>query len=222
MLRMLWSKLVSLFRRGDALEALDYYRPAERLLFRYFDGSRDRVVDPLPLYRRLKDVWPALSVDIRGARAEGSKFQEIAYRGMITKTYQLFEVQPLTDVGDGSTTGLGETEVLDLLDRFLAYTGGVKKNWSPCPTSAAETSGSSPSSSDASPPTPSSSASGSTAAEPSSATPSPLPTEPALPLEHCRPEVIISTPPPTEPTSPPSSAASTRPPAPPEPSTGGG
>lgn len=216
MLTQLWAKLTGLFRRpGSDLDGLDFYYPTERLIFTFWDGAKVRKVDPMVYHRRLKDAWPALSADIKAARAEGSKFQATGYEGMVRRSYEVFELAPFRQNEDGTVTGLTEFEVLDLLDQFLAYTGGVKKNWNPSPTSAEETSDSSPSSSDADPLTSSSSASGSTAAVPSSATPSPSPTEPASPLEHCRPEVTILTPSPMDLAKPPSSAAST-PPAVPE------
>lgn len=180
MFARLWQAVGNLFRRQDPLDRLDYYKPDERLIFTYFDGSRDRRVDPLPLYKRLKDVWPELSADIRVARSP-SKGADDAHSRMVEKAYKVFEAERFVDLGDGKSTGLGEVEVLELLDHFLAYTGGVKKNWSLPAISVGETSASTDSSSTAESPTPSTSDSGSTASVPSTEPATPSPREPESP-----------------------------------------
>ena len=171
MFMKLWLVIKGLLSRkpADELDRLDVFAPGERLIYKFFDGSKQRAVDPLPLYKRLKDVWPELSADIKGARMEQSKFCDAAYDGMVQKCYRVFEVQPFNQL-DG---GLSEIEVLNLLDHFLAYTGGVKKNLNRPPTSAEATPASTASSPAEESPTPSTSDSGSTEGVPSTGSASP-------------------------------------------------
>lgn len=152
----------------------DVYRVRERQIYRYFDGQKEVAADPLVLYKRVMDVRPALAVDIKVARA-GMMGSKEAHEAVLGYVRQVFNLKPLAD------GGLTEAEALGLLDHFLAYVDGVKKNTRPSATSAAETSEASPSSSGEGPPTPSTSDSGATASGPSTGTPGPPPSGPAPP-----------------------------------------
>ena len=183
MFTRLWQAVSGLFRGSgkDELDRLDIYKPSERLIYSFFDGTRQRRVDPLPLYKRLKEVWPELSADIR-VSGSPSKGADEAHRRMVAKCYDVFEVKPFVENG-GTSDGLGEVEVLDLLDHFLAYTGGVKKNLSRPVTSAEETPASTASSPAEESPIPNTSVSGSTEGVPSTDSPSPSPREQESPSE---------------------------------------
>ena len=184
MFTRLWQAVGGLFRRNgkDELDRLDIYKPGEWLIYSFFDGTRQRRVDPLPLYKRLKEVWPELSADIR-VSGSPSKGADEAHRRMVAKCYDVFEVAKFNQRDDGTAEGLGEVEVLDLLDHFLAYTGGVKKNLSRPATSAEETPASTASSPAVESPTPNTSDSGSIEGVPSIVSPSPSPREQESPSE---------------------------------------
>lgn len=145
--------LRGLFRREDAF---DLYRPKDRLIYSYFDGQRVVKADPMVLHKRLMEVGPDLSVEMKVAASE-SKDAATYHGKLIERIRKIFDVKTLTE------GGLGEVETTELLDHFLTYCGRIKKKDSPPPTSPGATSPPSASSPVANPATPSSSPSGSTA-----------------------------------------------------------
>ena len=171
-LKRIWEWLSGLFaRRGGSH---DFYRPGQRLIYRYWDGEKVITADPMVLYRRVSDVGPELSVDIRVTNSI-SKGAGKAYTNVLKKVREIFSVKSLEE------GGLSETETLELLDHFLGYCDGVKKNSRSTLTTATETSAPSAPSSAESPPTTNTSASGSTGGEPFTAGPALTPSEPASP-----------------------------------------
>lgn len=145
----------------------DVYRPRERLIYSYWDGAKVVRADPMVLYQRVMERGPELSIDIKVATSP-SKGAAAAQSGAVDKIRTAFGLKPF----DGEN-GLTELEVFALLDHFLEFAEGLKKNSSPTVTSAAGTSATTPPSSAAAPPTPSTSASGSTAAGPPTGPPTP-------------------------------------------------
>ncbi len=163
--------LLSWFHRGSA----DLYHADERLIFKFFNGVKWVHGDPLVLYRRLMDVAPVLSVDIKVAQSE-SNAAAIAHANVLKMTREIFGVEPPSGPIDCRGT-LSETQLQILLDEFLMYTDDVKKNSRPnmiCAEVPLPTGKSSPAGSQ---PTPSSSDSGSTVAEASISSPMPSPSE---------------------------------------------
>jgi hypothetical protein len=174
-------------------EPSDLYRPGERTIYRYFDGEREVVADPLPLYKRVMDVGPELDVDIRVARSPMRGNKE-AFDSALRKIRVIFDLKPFRDAGEGKVEGLTELEAFALLDHFMRYSNSVKKNMNHSQISAEETSVPSEPSSAGSPPTSSSSASGSTGGAPSTASPEPSPTGSESPSETSPPSLTTTAP----------------------------
>lgn len=171
MLSRFWTWLLSWFVRGS----MDIYHADERLIFKFFNGVKWVHGDPLVLYRRLMDVAPVLSVDLKVAQSQ-LKAASVAHANVLKMTREIFGVAPPTDPIDCLGT-LSETQLQILLDEFLTYVDDVKKNSRPnmiCAEVPSPTGKSSPADS---PPTSSSSVSGSTAVEASTSSPTPLPSE---------------------------------------------
>jgi len=103
----------------------------KRSIFRYWDGFRDRIIDPMVPYRRLlshKDFdWertPVLiEVDDEKMAADALGLTAIAVR-------EAFEVEPHGDKG-----GLTEWECLELLQVFVMSMMSLKKSTNPGPIS---------------------------------------------------------------------------------------
>lgn len=152
-------------------ERLGVYAPKERLIYRYFDGSKEVAADPADLYRKLMDVGPELSADVAVASSPSKAAREATGKA-IEKVRGIFGLQPFPE-------GLGEAEAYELLDHFVGYCTSVKKNLARLPMYLRNT----PASSPAGPDTSSSSASGSTVNDPSTAAPVPLPTASGLPSD---------------------------------------
>ena len=147
----------------------DLFRPQERFIYRYFDGTKTVAVDPLPVYKRIMAVGPELTVDAKVSRS-ASKEASKAHDGLISKIRVIFDLKPLSD------GGLTEIEACTLLDHFLSYCDALKKNINPPPTSPPGTLPPTPPSPVGNPPTLNGSDSGSIAAEPSTDEPPKSPT----------------------------------------------
>jgi len=178
----LFRKFLSLFRRGES-PAL--YSPSQRAIYTYFDGVSLVRADPLVLYKRMMDVGLELSVDMK-VSVSASKDAKRHHDEMIRKLRNIFNVPPLDAKG-----GLTEGEVVQLLDHFLLYCEGVKKN-SPTSATTPTVTAASTSTSGGSPPTPNISDSGSTASEFSTGTPESSPTGPPSPLASSTPTSTTS------------------------------
>lgn len=140
----------------------------KRDFFRFFDGSRWRAVDPLPIARALfshsKFDWDETPKLLRSGQAT----IEIQAAEIIAKAArEVFRIKP------AEQGGLTELECVDLVTAFQDYLGNVKKNSSLFRTSPEPTESSPwgdlpiPAPLPSSVQTPSSSDSGSTPAEPS-------------------------------------------------------
>lgn len=166
--------LRNLFRRRRSLDRLDLYSPAERLIYRYFDGQKVRRADPMVLYKNYAEVRTDLLVDLRGYYSSlmPEDKSNACHTGAVAKIRKIFDVPALGDEG-----GLTDGEVLDLLNHFTDYIDSVKKNSRSIPTTATATSAATPSCSEAGPPTSSTLDSGSTASASSTAAPAPSPAE---------------------------------------------
>ena len=166
MLTGLWRLLTRAFR-GKATEPIasdDVYSPRERLIYSYSDGTQVVRADPLTLWKRMMEVGPELSIDMRVAHSP-SKDAVKAHGSALEKIRRIFAVRSWEE------GGLSQLETFELLNHFMEWVGEQKKNGSSAPTSAAATWAPSAPSSDANPPTPSSSGSISTDDGPSTSEP---------------------------------------------------
>lgn len=167
MLKTLWDWLVGWVWGRVIDDPLDVYKPAERRIYQYWDGTRMVKEDPMVLWKRVMDKGPEISIDMKVARSISSGARE-AHDKLLKNVREVFSLKPF---GEG---GLSEWDALDLLDHFLTYCGMVKKNSNPSATSSSS-SVDSPTSSGEGPPTPPSSDSGSTGSECTSDVPPPSP-----------------------------------------------
>lgn len=115
----------------------DLFTVKQREIYSYFDGTKVRKADPLPVYRRLKDAAPDLEVEFRVARSEMKNADE-HYTKAVERIRKIFLLEPF-DNG-----GLTDMECVALFDHFWKYSGGVKKKAQPVPTPSGGTSESTP------------------------------------------------------------------------------
>lgn len=108
--------------------------PQERLIYEYFDGSGIRKVDPMPLYAKvverravLVSAWTVAKVD--------SGFSIQAQNDLVNTCREIFTIPKLGpnseieyQVGEKTVKTLSDVECITLLDNFLTWTEGVKKN----------------------------------------------------------------------------------------------
>ena len=96
--------------------------PEERGIFSYFDGTRDRHVDPLVIRRKFID-HPEFSWDSDPAIIDNdSEMGRTAYARTLQAMQDVFEIKPLAD----DLTGLTEEEQLQLWLEFVQFL--AKKN----------------------------------------------------------------------------------------------
>ncbi len=152
----------------------DLWKPKERLIFKYWDGEKERLVDPMPLWRKVKDVMQEVEADLVLARSP----MKGSLRGFELASKRLRKAFDLKPHEEG---GLTELECVELYQWFTAWVGVEKKNTPSPSTTSSETSAPTPDSSGsangATPPTANGSAGGSTDADSSTPTPSPSPSE---------------------------------------------
>lgn len=161
------SWIVRKLRREESTP-MGTYRPAERLIYRYWDGFREVAADPLVLHRRLMEKSADIEINIKVFRS-ASKDAPTAYEALIRDVRWAFDVKPLDSEGKGLT----EMECVDLLDHFMSMMRDEKKTSQTSSTSRSP-SGTSPSSSGDDPTTGPSSECGSTADASNSAAPTSL------------------------------------------------
>ncbi len=125
--------MLNLFRRHPP-EVSDtplpsFERPAQRVVFRYWDGCSDRYADPLMTLRRLDATDLRLDSD-PGATDEGDP--EATAR-MVTAAREVFHLEPYRET-EGQPRGLTDAEALELLVTFGHFIQALKKNTEPPPT----------------------------------------------------------------------------------------
>ncbi len=152
---------------------LDVYQPKERFIFKYFNGEKMVVADPLVLYKRIQGKATELSTDMSAASFPGYKKADDAYENLSNNLRTIFRIKPLEE------GGLTPTELEDLLNQFLEYSNWAKKKWNLIPISPTETSASTDSSSADASATSNTTASGSTEKESKTDVPTSSPLAPA-------------------------------------------
>jgi hypothetical protein len=105
---------------------VDLYRPKERKLYGYWNGYKTIWEDPMVLYKRLIEVGPELSVDIKVANTT-MKGNIEASQAVVDKIRVIFDVKPY-DKEKPHQSGLTEIQLTDLLGHFMMYCDHVKKN----------------------------------------------------------------------------------------------
>lgn len=122
----------------------------DRHIYRYHDGTRPRVADPLTVLNKLQRFpGVALQTDlnlINAAEAaqsmeSGSAKDELIRRGqeagerLTNAARSAFDIVPFDVDADGNVVGLAETEILAMLADFGAYVGGLADQARPLPSS---------------------------------------------------------------------------------------
>ena len=122
----------------------DYSR-RERVIYRYWDGTREVSADPIQLQRDL-NAFPGLNLEADLAvmnisperQMENPKIGKDADASAVkiaAAVRHAFHVEPYQDLGNGKSKGLTETEVIELLANFGAFIGDLKKKLGIWPTS---------------------------------------------------------------------------------------
>jgi hypothetical protein len=123
----MFSWLASWFRKPADEEQYDLFRPKQRLIYRYFDGSKEVMVDPMILYKKVMEHGPVLSIDMKLSVSQHSD-NRLGHTNLVKRIREIFAVKPLEE------GGLSELETVQLLDHFLGFTERIKKNSSPSQT----------------------------------------------------------------------------------------
>ncbi len=120
---------------------MDHWKPEDRQIYRYFNGTGVIAADPLPLQLALSE-YEGLDVEFRlmgGGELTPAKEKATATRNVVTLARKVFRVEPFQEAADGKTAGLTDGECLQLLYHFMEWTGTQKKTPNGSPTSAATT-----------------------------------------------------------------------------------
>lgn len=109
-IKSLFEFFISLFRSRQACD--DLWSPRERILFRYFNGEKQVLGDPLVLYKRMLARTPKLTSD--------SPQEEI-----VAAVRDVFAIKLQANGVDCAET-LTDLEVIALWTQFLAYCESVR------------------------------------------------------------------------------------------------
>ena len=97
-------------------------KQADRMLFRFFDGVRERTVDPIPTYRAIR-IDPEFDEESHIKEAESGN--EDAWDTCLRAVQRAFNVKSYNgDTGEGLT----QLEQMALLTRFYEFFADLKKN----------------------------------------------------------------------------------------------
>lgn len=113
---------------------LDVYQPKERYIFKYFNGEKLVLADPLILYRRVMAKINEIDMDMKAATFQEYSKADEAYDHMVVTLQKVFKIKPLEE------GGLTPTELEELFSQFSEYCHYHKKKWNLIPTSQMETS----------------------------------------------------------------------------------
>jgi hypothetical protein len=100
----------------------------ERLLFRYWDGTRARAIDPFRVYREIRSDK---TVDLESIGPQVDAWEEPATGLMLDMICRVFGVKRYDDA---TGEGLTDPELLNLFGDVNDYLDWVKKKHNPGPT----------------------------------------------------------------------------------------
>src|SRR5262249_55412308 len=89
--------------------------------WKYFDGQKDVLADPMVLCSALADVWPGLMADMRLAESEHSMAGE-GWKNQVAKVRKVFNIKLFAE------GGLTETETMGVFYDFWFWCEEGKKN----------------------------------------------------------------------------------------------
>lgn len=108
------------------------YKPTERNIYEYWDGEAERVIDPLAVLWKLgsqSKLLADISVSdtlLSGNIANLKPSDLAALQNVVDFVRSAFGIKPLGKV-DGKLVGLGDSEVLQLLQDFSMFNEDLKK-----------------------------------------------------------------------------------------------
>ena len=178
--------LFSFFKRGSGKGlSFDTYTPEDRSIYSYNDGEKLVRIDPMVQYKKIMDVGPSLSIDLKVSTSTLMKNEDKgkAHQSLLQHVRDIFNLKPFRQTGDGKTVGLTEIETVEVLDHFLSYCHELKKKVKTNVTSSNNSGVSPPYMAPTSPLMSNGSESGSTGNVSSTAEPTPSTSEPELPSE---------------------------------------
>lgn len=185
---MRWFKRWFSTKEGENTESPDCYMPRERFIYSFWDGEKQRKVDPLVYYKRMRRRWTDITIAWKVAGSISSKAVE-GQEKLIDAIRDVFQVK------NHESGGLSEIECVELIIHFVAYCDALQKKTPLFPMfSTTQWSPQKPSSEEEESPTPDSSDYGSTENEPIIGGLTPSVSELALPSETSSPEASFSSP----------------------------
>lgn len=115
------------------------YKPEERNIYEFWDGSQERAVDPVRVLMTLK-AQEGLDLEADLARLESGDLDAMAKSNevVVGAVHAAFGTEPFGRV-DGEQKGLLDVEALQLLRDFLGYAAGLAKKNGQTPTSPLST-----------------------------------------------------------------------------------
>lgn len=102
------------------------WKPEERLIYRYWNGSKEVGADPLVLYRALMGQSES---DIKSDGALMETGDAEALGRIVAAARKVFNVEEFHEE-NGEPVGLLESEVLQLLNDFASWTNETQKKMS--------------------------------------------------------------------------------------------
>lgn len=115
------------------------FDPKQRRIFRYFDGSRQRGIDPLEIDIAMEAVDFDWEANFSLMRADDTKIRLDAMQSVVAAARKVFKIPEFDIADDGKDSGLGASEVLDLLGEFLEWKSNLRNFIEPLPTSPPST-----------------------------------------------------------------------------------
>lgn len=109
--------------------------PSRRNLFRYFDGTRERVGDPLEICRKMlyeSGVEFDADLALSTSKLADAEMRILAMGRLSGAIRDAFGIAPIGLDDNGQVTGMTDTELFDhVLAPFIEYVDGLKKNGEP-------------------------------------------------------------------------------------------
>lgn len=113
MLKRLFRWLLSGFQ-SNSDETLDVYMPRRRILYRYSDGAKETIIDPMILYKKLSDISETLFALIKDSLADTSTAGE-SHEKAVALLRDVFQVKTY------AAGGLTDMETFDLFSHFRNF-----------------------------------------------------------------------------------------------------
>ena len=101
-------------------------REKSRAIFRYWDGKKERAIDPIIVFNRLDDD-PVFVLE-RHPRLIESKDEKLSREAIDITAAAVCRFFQVADYSEKFREGLTITERIDLLTDFLLYADSLKKN----------------------------------------------------------------------------------------------